>query len=105
MSTVRGYPAGVLSGDEGYFASYEMSFPVKEKWRGLVFIDHGGAFPFKGNNAGTDSSGYISSIGGGLNMSLSETVSARFALGIPLNNRDDGEDEPMLHFYLSYIPS
>lgn len=104
MSTVRGYPAGILSGDDGYFASYEVSFPVKENWRGLAFIDHGGAFPFKGNNAGTDSSDYITSIGGGLNISFSETVSARFALGIPLKTRDDGEDDPMLHFYLSYVP-
>ena len=115
VSTVRGYPSGLLSGDEGYFASAEVSFPLVDvvsqlsensyinKWRGIMFVDHGAAFPFKGNNIGTHRSDYISSVGLGINMNISKALSARLVLAAPVEDRDDGQDKPMLHFYISYI--
>lgn len=115
MSTVRGYPSGLLTGDKGYFASVEISFPMvaiteqsaknpyMDKWRGLMFVDHGGAFPFKGNNTSTNGSDYITSVGIGLNVNFSKQMSARLVLAEPIKERDDGEDNPMLHFYISYI--
>jgi len=115
MSTVRGYPSGLLAGDDGYFVSAEMSFPMQninesladnpymDKWRGLMFFDHGAAYPFKGNNDPSEDSDYISSAGIGVNVNLSKALSARLVLAAPIKGRNDGADKPMLHFYVSYI--
>jgi hemolysin activation/secretion protein len=115
MSTVRGYPSGLLSGDQGYFTSVEISFPFVDKneqmaanpyldkWRGFMFIDHGGAFPYKGDGHSTGSEDYITSVGIGLSMNLSREVSGRMVLADPLKPREDGEDDPMFHFYFSYL--
>jgi len=117
MSTVRGYPEGLLIGDKGYFASAEFSFPLDaaaaadpsttpfdQRWRGLLFLDHGGAFPFKGNNESTDSDDFLTSAGGGINLNLGPQLQARLVVGFPLNSRDDDEDDPRLHFYLQSQP-
>lgn len=114
MSTVRGYPAGLLSGDQGYFTSVEISFPFADnnaqlsanpyldKWRGFMFFDHGAAFPFKGDGHSSGSEDYISSVGAGLSMNLSKAMSGRLVLADPLKPREDGEDDLMMHFYFSY---
>ena len=114
MSTIRGVPSGLLSGDQGYFASIELGFPLKgesqalatnphlDRWRGFMFIDHGGVYPFKGNGESRDSDDSITSIGTGLAMNLSEAMSGRLVLADPLDTRTDNEDGPIIHFYFSY---
>lgn len=113
MSTVRGYPEGLLIGDRGYFGSVELTFPLDEadaldlsanpftqRLRGVMFFDHGGAFPFKGNNEPIDNDDFLTSIGGGITLNLDKRTQARVVFGMPLDNRDDDEDGPMLHFYV-----
>lgn len=113
MSTVRGYPEGLLIGDEGYFISAEFTFPVTpayatdltsnpftQRYRGILFIDHGGAFPFKGNDEGIEDDDFLTSVGGGLNINLDRNTQGRLVLGFPLQSRDDDEDHPTLHFYI-----
>lgn len=113
MSSVRGYPEGLLIGDKGYFGSAEFTFPVSaadlvdpasnpftQRWRGVLFFDHGAAFPFKGNNESINSDDFITSAGGGVSINLGKKLQGRVLLGFPLGERDDGEDDPRLHFYL-----
>ncbi|MDJ0740150.1 MAG: ShlB/FhaC/HecB family hemolysin secretion/activation protein [Gammaproteobacteria bacterium] len=113
MSTVRGYPEGLLIGDEGYFISAEATFPLSEadavdpsanpftqRLRGILFVDHGAAFPFKGNNEGINSDDFLTSIGGGIAVNLGRRTQGRLVFGVPLDKRDDDEDGVTLHFYI-----
>lgn len=113
MSTVRGYPEGLLIGDEGYFVSAEFNFPVTmadaadltsnpftQRLRGILFIDHGGAFPFKGNDEGINKDDFLTSVGGGVNINFDRRTQGRLVVGFPVQSRDDGEDTPTLHFYV-----
>lgn len=116
MSTVRGYREGLLIGDDGYFISAEYNFPLTpdvdgsrgnpftERWRGFVFFDHGGAFPFKGNDEGINSDDFLASIGFGFSINLGKKLRGRLVAGLPIISRDDDEDEPTLHFYLQSMP-
>lgn len=117
MSSVRGYPEGLLIGDKGYFVSLELSFPVSataaadlsvspfaQRWRGILFLDHGGAFPFKGNNESIDEDDFLTSLGGGFSLNLGRQTQARLVVGFPVGSRDDGEDSPTLHFFLQSHP-
>lgn len=111
LATVRGYSEGLLSGDKGYFISAEMSFPMREgegdaaaqlfggQLRGTVFFDHGGAFPYKGNNKGSNKDDYLTSAGFGLLLNFSK-VSGRVDIGFPLGGERHGEEGPRIHFTL-----
>ena len=77
ISTVRGYSEGLLAGNNGYFLSAELNFPLRfrksdndgnplrDRLSGFIFADHGGTFHLKDN--GKDDSGNLTSIGLGLN--------------------------------------
>ncbi|MCW8889463.1 MAG: BamA/TamA family outer membrane protein, partial [Sedimenticola sp.] len=116
MYSVRGYPEGLLKGDKGYSFSieYDVPFPFREsgpwenpftdKWRAFAFFDHGGAFPFKGNNAGVNDDDFLSSIGFGLGVNFDKTLRGRVVVGVPLSSRDDKHDDVRIHFYLQNIP-
>lgn len=96
MSSVRGYADGLLLGDKGYLLSAEWSKPLSEKTTGLIFIDHGGAFPYKGNNQSIDSDDFLTSCGMGITHKfLSEHV-VKLALGLPLQHQY--KNSPRLHF-------
>ncbi|MCX2983412.1 ShlB/FhaC/HecB family hemolysin secretion/activation protein [Halieaceae bacterium IMCC14734] len=113
--TVRGYDEGLLRGDQGYTLSMEYDLPLPflqsavgndpfaGRWRLFTFLDHGGVFPYKGNNKGTNSDDFLTSLGGGITINLSERLRGRLSLGVPLFSRDDGEDDPSLHFYLETV--
>lgn len=105
ISSVRGYPEGLLTGDKGYFASLEYSRPLPTAWglgeqsRGFAFFDHGAAFPFKGNGLGVTRDDYLTSIGAGINLDLGGGVSGRVQVGTPLFSRGDGKDGSTWHLY------
>jgi len=111
MTTVRGYEEGLLVGDQGYLASAEVEFPLpleesfwgrplREQVRGLVFIDHGGAFPFKGNGEGYNANDYLTSFGAGLRMALGERFSGRLIAGIPVGYQEGNRHDVRFHFTL-----
>jgi hemolysin activation/secretion protein len=87
INTVRGYATGTLSGDQGYNLSIEYDFPIQSfhRTKGFGFIDHGGAFPFKGNNQGSSSEDYLTSIGFGFNLYNSKYLSGKLVVGMPID--------------------
>lgn len=96
MSSVRGYSNGLLLGDRGYVLSAEWSKPLTAKTTGLVFIDHGGAFPYKGGAGSIDSNDFLTSLGVGVTLKLSPENVAKLVLGLPLQHRE--QNSPRLHF-------
>ena len=96
MSSVRGYENGLLLGDKGYLLSAEWSKPLYEKITGFIFVDHGGAFPFKGDNESIDSNDFLTSVGVGVTLKFSPDNVAKLALGLPLQHQD--KNSPRLHF-------
>ncbi len=116
MYTVRGYPEGLLSGDQGYFMSAEYDVPLTfvttkqgaspftDRFRLFAFMDHGAAFAFKGNDLGNDKDDYLTSAGLGLGINVGKIIKGRLVVAFPLNSREDGQDGTTLHFYLQSIP-
>lgn len=115
-STVRGYSEGVLSGRNGYLASAEWRYrfqdPAKEtqgpsdvRFTGLLFIDHGAAFPFRPapllDATGDD---YLTGAGFGVNVDIKRNTSARLSFAWPLrdNPADAQPRKPQINFSLSY---
>ncbi len=113
-ATVRGYPEGLLIGDTGYLVSAELRYPVfrrlagaparwREKGEGMVFLDHGAAFPFKGAAGGIDSDDFLTSIGFGLSVPLAANLVFQIQVGVPLVSRQrDAEDDYEIHGFLAW---
>lgn len=111
-SSVRGYPEGFLIGDKGYLVNAELSFPLPfpenrvfgmelgNKLKGIAFVDHGGAFPYKPGGGSMNHRDYITGAGVGLAMNVSKYLSGRLSLGIPITNRGSLEDTYLFHFYV-----
>jgi hemolysin activation/secretion protein len=104
VNTIRGCSAGILSGDTGYNFNIEYNFPFRftDKARGFYFFDHGGTFPYKGNDENISADDFLTSIGLGVNFTYSKYFSGKIVLGVPLNPPDD-EDGFRLEFYLQSI--
>ncbi len=104
--TVRGYKEGLLIGDRGYFASLELSHAVHEAIkpvlgkasRYLFFIDHGAAFAKKGNGQGINKEDYLLSAGIGLDIIISNRISAQLVAGKPIFKRQDNQDGGRINF-------
>jgi hemolysin activation/secretion protein len=104
MSTVRGFSNGQLSGDQGYNLSIEYDYPIRAlpKLKGILFIDHGGAFPFKGNNNSVSSADYLTSVGFGANFVYSKRFSGKVVVGVPLNP-PEGQESMRIDFLLNSV--
>lgn len=106
MSTVRGYSEGLLIGDDGYVVNLELQFemfsktPLREKVKGTLFVDHGGAFPYKGAGESIDNEDFLTSGGVGLLFNYSQYFSGRINWGLPFDDREGNQDWGLLHFYL-----
>jgi hemolysin activation/secretion protein len=109
LNTVRGYSEGLLTGRSGYFASIELRAALNPPSadspagagpivQGLVFLDHGGAFPYRPGEKSTKDD-YLSSAGVGLIMDFDRNVSARLTLAVPLGTHpaDPDSDSPRWH--------
>ena len=109
-SSVRGYPEGYLIGDTGYLISAELFFPLpfpdagiagfdlRNRLKGVVFADHGGAFPYKPGGGSMTHHDYITGTGIGLTGSISKHFTGRLILGIPITNRGHLKDDCLFHF-------
>ena len=130
LATIRGYSEGLLIGRSGYILSGELVFPLapqsitlknknngeKRKIsflgkyiKGVLFIDHAGIYPFKGEGPGArsyNSDDYIVSCGFGIRIALPADASARLYWGIPLmhNNHEVYRRNPRFSFEISLAP-
>lgn len=110
LNTVRGFSEGLLSGRNGYFTSLEMrhvlinSAPTKETnnlahvVQGLVFFDHGGAFPYIPGQSITKDD-FLTSMGVGLIIDVGSRFNARVSVGYPMedNPAEANQSTPMIH--------
>lgn len=102
--TVRGFREGLLIGDRGYLTDVELRVPVPTarygalgqrldgRVTGKLFVDHGGAFPFKGAGEDIGAEDYLSAAGFGIEAVPVKGVSTQLAWSFPIGFRDDGED-------------
>lgn len=114
--TVRGYSEGLLLGDSGYFVSGELRFPlpflpkeigslmVRDRVSGVVFIDHGGAFPDDGDTTSPHTKDFLTGIGVGLRTAVSRFVSGRVDWGFGLGAREPDQPTARIHFGLQANP-
>lgn len=112
LSSVRGYPEGFLVGDEGYFLSAELKFPLpytdrvmfgsslRESLKGSIFVDHGAAFPYKGNGMSSSHEDFITGAGAGLSINFSRYLTGKIDLGFPLAKHGQDIDSFQIHFTL-----
>lgn len=115
-STVRGYSEGLLLGDNGYFLSAELRFPlmflpekigklpIRDRIRGAIFVDHGGAFPDDGKTSTPHHTDYLTGVGLGLRGSLTKYLIGRVDWGFGLDRREDPQPTARLHFGLESNP-
>lgn len=116
--TVRGFREGLLIGDSGYLASLELRAPLPvarwlgsnlrglaERVDGKLFVDHGGAFPFKGAGAGITAADYLTAAGFGLEFRPLEGMSAALTWSFPIGFRDDGDDYRFLFLVQFGLPA
>lgn len=116
-ASVRGYSEGLLSGRSGYLVSAELRYALQDPeqyltlspdaplYTGFVFLDHGGAFPYRPaplhDVTGDD---FLTGAGLGLLVDWKSKVSARLAVAWPLRD-NPGEAvvrEPRLHAWIAY---
>jgi hemolysin activation/secretion protein len=107
VATVRGYPEGLLIGDEGYFVSAEYRYAglaaaTRHKWQPFLFADHGGVFAEAGQSS--DNSQHLTSVGLGVSYRFTDKLTANVQVGFPLSDRTGLEDDYAMHFQLSYRP-
>ncbi|RZL64884.1 MAG: ShlB/FhaC/HecB family hemolysin secretion/activation protein [Variovorax sp.] len=91
--SVRGYPVGSYSGDEGYTASVELHHPLFNTQigsqalttTGFFFADHGRTMPFRPPDSLLPHHEKLTGIGWGLNAALGKRTSLRLTLGYGLD--------------------
>lgn len=111
LQSVRGYRQDALLTDSGIFASAEVRIPVVRipQWEALLqvvpFFDLGRAWN-SGDSEEPDVND-LASIGLGLRLQMSNTLTARFEWGIPLTDiesRDETLQEEGFYFSILYTP-
>jgi hemolysin activation/secretion protein len=75
-------------GDQGYLVSAELGFRITQQVKGVVFVDHGAAFAYKGNGEPVKDTDYITSFGFGADVSFTDRVSGRLTIGVPTRAED-----------------
>jgi hemolysin activation/secretion protein len=112
IATVRGFYEGLLAGDDGYFVSAELGFPLfpgdaslfdvrlRPLLKGALFVDHGGAFPSKGNNESINHNDFLTSAGVGFILNLSKYLTGRIDVAFPLVDREPDPGTVRVHFSL-----
>lgn len=108
ISTVRGYPQGMLIGDNGYATSAELDTPVPfgnqniygkplgQRLKLAFFVDNGGILQKQRNT-------FLTGVGGGFIVHLSRYLTGHFDLAGPLQN-DSNIHHLAFEFYLESSP-
>lgn len=109
--TVRGFSEGLLSGRNGYFMSAELRIgrtleefqaadPNAPNFTGIVFLDHGGALPYRpGILKESTHDDYLTSVGAGVLFDWNERITGRIVLAQPLrgNPAELHDRRPRMH--------
>ena len=115
ISSVRGYPEGRQIGDRGYSTSAELQFPLPftrhdvagkplgSRLKAAAFVDHGAVFDSYNRKRPNHDDRYLTSVGFGLSVRISQYVSARVDVGVPLRNRA-GISDVGVHYHLETTP-
>lgn len=117
ISSVRGFTEGLVTGNNAYLLSSELMFPMfllpkkvqgfklRDRVKGVMFIDHGGSFPYRGRNVSARHTDYLTSMGLGLRVSISKYLAGRLYWGFGLGrDRDAGQPTARFHFDLQSSP-
>ena len=111
-NTVRGFSEGALGGKSGYYLSLELRRPLvrsapgllsngaADSIEGFVFLDHGGAFPYRGEDGHITENDFLTGAGIGARFNISDYMTGRVSLGFPLdqNEHDPDPRSPWIHF-------
>lgn len=110
--SVRGYSEGLLTGRSGYLLSAELRHLLRASepgsllpgLTGLLFVDHGGAFPYRPSPLkDVTRNDFLSSAGIGFTADWGQRMQARVTLGWPLrdNPAETERRRPRVHATLS----
>lgn len=90
ISTVRGFLSGQLAGDEGYLVNVEWTGAWMPWLRWTLYLDHGAAFPYKGNLEPIGPEDYVTAAAVGLHVQMTDYLHGQILWGKPLDREDDG---------------
>jgi len=115
-STVRGFSEGLLIGNNGYFTSMQLIFPLsflperfckiplKKTLKGEIFVDHGAAYPHRPGGESATQYDYLTSAGMGLRIDFSEYITGVIDWGFGMGRRESDQPTARLHFSLQANP-
>lgn len=89
MSTVRGYRSGYLTGDEGYLVNVKWEGAMKSGVQWALYVDHGGVFPYKGNEEPLGPEDYVTSGAIGLQGQMWNHLHGQILWGTPLDREGE----------------
>ena len=108
--SVRGYPVGTFSGDQGYTVNLELHHPIgvlggeqrgpEIATTGFLFTDYGYVRPFRPPNSLLRASEQLSSVGVGLNVVVQKHVTARLTFAYAMNDLPLEPRRYVVHFQL-----
>jgi hemolysin activation/secretion protein len=117
-ASVRGYSEGLLSGRHGYLLSAEWRYAFGQETApdvqssaaiprvtGFLFLDHGGAFPYRpAPLKDITNDDFLTGAGLGMILNWQAGATARVALGWPLNSNpgEIKDRQPRLHAWLGF---
>lgn len=83
--SVRGYQAGQGLGDAGYNVYLAYSVPLTARMEGTLHIDHGGVYPYKGDDQPVSEEDFLTSAAVSVSARLTDLLSLRMQWGFPLD--------------------
>jgi hemolysin activation/secretion protein len=104
--SVRGYPLGVRSGDQGYSINLELHHPIEARaahdiaLSGFFFLDNGYVKVFRPANSQLRDFDELSSVGWGLNATIMKRVYGRLTFAYALNDLPLEPRRYVVHFQL-----
>ncbi|VAX37314.1 hypothetical protein MNBD_UNCLBAC01-362 [hydrothermal vent metagenome] len=109
VSSIRGYPEGMLVGDNGYAFMTQISIPVEwmnkipkvKNFRSFVFTDFGQIFILVNDAVINQNQDFIAGVGGGISYDFWKNLSGKVTLGVPIVSHPfNDKDSLRTHFYM-----